>query len=367
MDREKIIINTSIKGIVVNIILVTFKAIVGFLANSIAIILDAVNNLSDALSSIITIIGTKLASKKPDKKHPYGHGRIEYFSSIIIAIIVLFAGGTALKESVVKIIHPEDTNYSYVSLFIVFVAIFVKLFFGKYVEKTGKKVNSGSLIASGKDAIFDSVLSLSTFITAIISLIFHISLEGIVGVVIALFIIKSSIEILKETVNDLIGIRIDSELSKKVKESINTFDVVAGTYDLNINTYGPNRMIGSCHIEIPDNLTASDIHKLTNQISYKIYQEYGIILTVGVYASNTSDKISKSIKDELFRLASKYKHILQIHGFYVDKENDTVYFDIVMDFEEENPLIIRDEIINILQKKYPKYTYLGVIDADLSD
>ena len=184
MERNKTIIKTSIQGIIVNVILVIFKAEIGLIVNSIAIILDAVNNLSDALSSIITIIGTKLSSKRPDKKHPYGYGRIEYFSSVIIAVIVLVAGLTSLKESIEKIIHPEPAAYSVISLVIVIVAVFVKFFFGRYVKKQGEKLNSGSLVASGTDAISDSILSLSTFVAAIISMSFHISLEGYLGVII---------------------------------------------------------------------------------------------------------------------------------------------------------------------------------------
>ena len=155
MDRNKKIIKVSIFGIIVNVILAGFKALVGLLANSIAIILDAVNNLSDALSSIITIIGTKLSTKRPNKKHPFGYGRIEHFSSIIIAILVLFAGITSFKESLDKIINPEKAEYSIITLIIIVVAVFVKFFFGRYVKSEGEKLNSGSLVASGTDAISD--------------------------------------------------------------------------------------------------------------------------------------------------------------------------------------------------------------------
>ncbi len=156
-DRSKEIIKVSIKGILVNILLVVFKAIVGLLANSIAIILDAVNNLTDALSSIITIIGTKLAGKAADKKHPYGHGRIEYLTSTIIAVIVIAAGVLAGKESIIRIIHPDNTNYSYWSIIIIAVAVVVKFLLGRYFTAKGKKLNSGALKASGTDAIFDEV------------------------------------------------------------------------------------------------------------------------------------------------------------------------------------------------------------------
>ena len=200
MEREKIIIKTSVLGIVVNIILVIFKAIIGVIVNSIAIILDAVNNLTDAVSSIVTIIGTKLANKAPDKEHPFGHGRIEYFTSAIVSAIVLLAGITAIKESIEKIIHPDESNYSIISLVIIAVAVIVKFIFGRYVKSVGKKVNSQSLIASGQDAFMDSVLSFTTLVAAIINYIWHFSLEGYLGVIIGIVIIKSAIEMLKETV-----------------------------------------------------------------------------------------------------------------------------------------------------------------------
>lgn len=367
MNRDKIIIKTGILGIVVNIILVIFKATVGLIANSIAIILDAVNNLSDALSSIIAIIGTKLAAKKPDKKHPLGHGRIEYFASVIIAFIVLIAGVTALKESIEKTIHPVHAKYTIYSIIIVAVAVVVKFLFGRYVKKVGSSVNSKSLIAAGVDSMFDSVLSLSTLIAAIISILFSISLEGPLGIILSIIIIKSSIEILKETIDDMIGVRTDAELAKNLRKVINSFDSVYGTYDLNLNNYGPNKVIGSAHIEVPDNMTAKEIHKLTKNISYKVFEKFGIILTLGIYASNTSNKEGKAIKKELENIVKRHKHILQVHGFYFDKKEKSVYFDIIVDFEEENPNDLRDEIVNELKKKYNSYEYIVVLDADLSD
>ena len=367
MDRDKTIIKTSIKGIIVNIILVAFKAVIGLIVNSIAIILDAVNNLSDALSSIITIIGTKLAAKKPDKKHPYGHGRIEYLASVVIAVIVFVAGLTALKESVEKIINPEEANYTVVSLVIVAVAVVVKFIFGRYVKNIGTKVNSQSLVASGADAIFDSILSFSTLVAGIVSLVWHISLEGILGAIISIFILKSSIEILKETLNDIIGTRVDSDFSGKIKEKVNSFEDVEGCYDLILNNYGPNKIIGSIHVQVPDNLTARQIHALTNKISGSIYAEFGIILTIGIYASNTSDEQSKNIKIELEKIIEDYPEVLQMHGFYVDIENKLVSFDLIMDFKSEDISKIKEEVIEKLKSKYTEFEFNINIDADFSD
>ncbi len=367
MDREKIIVKTSVKGIAVNIILVIFKAIVGLIANSIAIILDAVNNFSDALSSIITIIGIKLAGKAPDKKHPYGHGRIEYFSSIIIGIIVLAAGLTALKESVEKIISPALATYSAASLIIVAVAVIVKFFFGRYVKKIGENINSGSLVASGSDAIFDSVLSFSSFVTALISIIFKISLEGIVGALISVIIIKSSIEMLKETIDTIIGLRVESELANKLKEIINSYDEVEGTYDLMLHNYGPTKIMGSVHIQVADNMTAKEIHILTRTIELKIFNELGIILTIGIYASNTSDEKINNIKKELESIIKNYPSILQFHGFYVDTNVNLISFDLIIDFDDKNPEQTKEAVIKEIKEKYPDYNYFAVIDTDFSD
>ena len=366
MDRNKQIIKTSILGIIVNIILVIFKGVIGLLVNSIAIILDAVNNLSDAMSSIITIIGTKLSNKRPNKKHRYGYGRIEYFSSVIIAIIVLFAGLTSFKESFDKILNPEAADYSVISLIIIIVAVFVKFFFGRYVKKQGEKLNSGSLIASGTDAISDSVLSFSTFVAAIISMFFHISLEGYLGVIISLIILKSALEILKDTINDMIGIRADSELTKKIKKTIRSYKEVIGAYDLTIHNYGPTKIIASVHIQIDDDLTARDIHRLTRQIEVEIYQKYGIILTIGIYASNEIGEY-KEIKSSIVKLIHQYKNIHEMHGFYVDEELKLISFDLIFTFDELEPNNKSEEITNKLKEKYPDYNFNIIIDTDISD
>ena len=367
MDRDKKIIKTSILGIVVNLILVAFKATVGFIANSIAIILDAVNNLTDALSSIITIIGTKLAGKEPDKKHPYGHGRIEYFASVIIAIIILIAGLTSFKESFEKLLNPETANYSVASLVIVAVAVVVKFVFGKYVKNVGEKINSQSLIASGTDAFMDSILSFSTLVAAIISFIWHISLEGYLGIIISIIIIKSSIEILRESLSILIGDRADPELTNKIKEKINSFKEVEGTYDLTLHSYGPSTIIGSVHIQVDDNMTAKEIHKLSRMIQMSINSEFGIILTIGIYAANTSEGEFSNIKKDLDEIITKYEEIIQLHGFYVDTDTNLISFDLIINFKCDNPKQTRDNVVKEIKEKYPKYNYIAIIDNDYSE
>lgn len=363
MTRQEKIVKTSIIGIVVNLILVAFKATIGILVNSIAITLDAVNNLTDALSSIITIIGTKLAGKAPDKDHPYGYGRIEYFSSVIIAAIVLWAGITALMESWPKIFNPDVTSYTTVSLIIIAVAVIVKFLLGRYVKGVGEKINSQALVASGSDAFFDAVLSLSTLVAAVISIFYHISLEGILGVIISFVIIKASIDMLRETLDSMIGARVDSELARQIKDSICEVNGVYGAYDLTLHNYGPESMQGSVHVEIDDNMTAKDIHALTRNITLKVYKEFSIALTVGIYARN--DEYSE-IRDELNRIAGEYEEVIEIHGFYVDKTSNIATFDIIIDFDADRNRI-KEEILSKIKAKYPQFKYIIIDDYDVSD
>ena len=367
MNREKIIIRTSVQGIIVNLFLVIFKAIAGFLAGSIAVVLDALNNLTDMLSSVITIIGTILAGRSPDREHPYGHGRIEYVTALAVGLIILAAGAASLVEAVPKIFAPEVPDYSIITIAVVAVAVLVKFFFGQYVKNTGKKVNSSSLTASGLDAIFDAGISFGTLVGIFISLIWQISLDGIIGTIIAVFIIKASIEILHDGWLDIIGRRVDSELSKNIKSAICKFPHVSGAYDLTLHNYGPTEVIGSVHVQVPDQMTAQEIHKLTREIIYKIYTDFHVILTVGIYAENTSSKTNQSIKNTLSEIIKSYPEILQMHGFYVDDENKLVAFDLIIEHQQKDKNRIKNQVVRKLRAKFPDYKYLVTLDVDISD
>ena len=367
MERGRKIIQISILGIVVNLILVGFKAVVGAVTGSIAILMDAVNNLSDALSSVITIIGTKLAGRAPDKKHPYGYGKIEHVTSITIAVLVLLAGLTSFKESFEKIFHPEAASYTTVSLVIIIVAVLVKFLLGRYVKTAGKKYNSESLVASGTDAVFDSVISLSTFAAAIVSMLWKMSIEGYLGVVIAVIILKAGIEILMDSLSGIIGARVESELSVKLKDHISEYPNVLGAYDLVLHRYGPEHIIGSVHVELPDEMNAREIHSLTRNITEDVYLNYNIILTVGIYASNTANGMFAEMKDKLSKLTAEYPEILQMHGFYVDTEKMLVSFDLIIDFKVENKAEIRNQIIEKMKQFYPEYEFIVILDSDFSD
>jgi len=366
-NREKTIVKTSVIGIITNILLVGFKMFVGLMSNSIAVILDAVNNLSDALSSVVTIIGAKLGAKKPDKKHPLGHGRIEYLSSMIVAALVLYAGITSFVESIKKIISPEEADYSVVSIVIISVAIIVKLFLGLYVKRQGKNVNSGALIASGSDALFDAVLSSSVLASAIIYLIFGISLEAYVGVIISGFIIKAGIEIMIETLNDIIGKREDPEMIKELKRIICEEEAVRGAYDITLFDYGPNKHYGSAHIELPDTMNVDAVDRITRTIQANVFQKTGVILTgIGVYSFNTSDDEAAQMRNEIQKKVLSHDWALQMHGFYADQEKKMIRFDVVVSFDVDKTKAI-EELNGEIKAMYPDYEATIVPDADVSD
>ncbi|MCR4695536.1 MAG: cation diffusion facilitator family transporter [Pseudobutyrivibrio sp.] len=367
VDRNKIIVQTSVIGILANIFLAAFKAMVGLLSNSIAVILDAVNNLSDALSSVITIVGTKLASKLPDRKHPMGYGRLEYLSALFVGAIVLYAGITSLVESIKKIIHPLTANYNTAGLIIIAVAILVKLVLGRYVKSKGEQVNSGALIASGADASFDAILSASVLASAIIYLIWGVSLEAFVGAIISIIIIKSGIEMATDTVDDILGHREDRELTLKIKHLIVEEPEIRGAYDLILNDYGPNKHLASVHLELPDTMTVEEVDLLTRRIQAKVYKETGVVLTgVGVYSFNTKNDEVAEIRNKVQHIVLSHDWALQLHGFYADINEKSIRFDVVLSFDipaEEGTSILHKELI----KEFPDYSIQIAADVDVTD
>lgn len=366
--REKIIVRTSLIGIAGNLLLAGFKAAIGLLSGSIAIILDAVNNLSDALASVITIVGTKLARKKPDKKHPLGYGRIEYLSAMFISLLVLYAGVTSLVESVKKIIEPTVPEYTTPGLIIIGAAVLVKIVIGRYFRGVGEKVKSDSLINSGQDATLDSVISASTLVAAIVFIEKGISLEAWLGAIISLVIIKAGIDMMRETLSRILGERPDPELSGNIKMTVSSFPEVLGAYDLVLHNYGPDLMVGSIHMEIPDTMTAGEIDRLTRDVERKVLLEDGVILAaVGVYAVDTRDERTAMIREDIRQVVMESEYILQMHGFYIDDKEKEIVFDMVISYSVPDRNSEYDRILGILQEKYPDYRFMITLDNDLSN
>lgn len=364
-SRETTIVRTSIIGILVNVLLAAFKAAIGLITHSIAVTLDAVNNLSDALSSVITIVGTKLAGKLPDKKHPLGYGRIEYLSAMIVSALVLYAGITSLVESIKSIISPEKPDYSVVSLIIVGSAVVAKLLLGTYVKRTGKRVNSASLEASGSDAMFDSIISASVLLCALIYIAFGLSLEAYAGVVISIVIIRSGVEMLRDTLDDILGKRYDPEELQAIKNTIAEDPDVCGVYDLILHAYGPDRNVGSVHVEVRDEMTATEIDKMERRISKNVYEKHKLPLaSISIYAMNTSTEETKAIRAKVNEIVMGFEGVLQTHGFRADPEERTITMDIILDFDVKDRKAVFENIRAALQKAFPDYTLQLTLDID---
>ncbi len=366
--RSAVIVKTSVIGIVTNAFLAAFKAAVGLMTNSIAIVMDAVNNISDAASSLITIIGAKLAGKEPDKKHPFGHGRAEYLSAMLISVIVLYAGLTSLIESVKKIITPETPDYTAVSLIIVGVAVVVKIVLGRYVKGVGKRVRSDSLVNSGEDATLDAIISASTLVAAAIFLLFHVSLEAWLGAIISLMIIKSGIEMLRETLSRLLGEQGDLELAAAIKQTVTSFPDVQGAYDLVLNNYGPDSFLGSIHIEVPDTYSADQLDQLLRKITMEVGKKHHVLLTaIGVYSVNTRDPEAVELREKVRGLVRSEPYAIQMHGFFANFEEKTLRCDVVISFDAPNRNEVFQRVVEKVQKALPDYHLEMIMDTDFAE
>lgn len=367
MNRSAQIIRTSIIGIVANVLLAAFKAAVGILSSSVAIVMDAVNNLSDALSSVITIVGTKLAQRPADHDHPFGFGRVEYFSAIIIAVIVLSAGITSLIESVKKIFDPTEPEYTTVTLAVIVVAIIVKLVLGQYVKHKGEQLRSDALIASGSDALFDAVITLSTLVSAGIMLLWNVSLDGILGALISVVIIKAGIEMLASPLNELLGSRISPIFISEIKKEVLEFEDVHGVYDIILHNYGPDVFIGSLHINVYDTMTAHDIHGLTRRISTQLFEQHGIIATVGVYALATGDNRRTELQQKVMQTLAAHRDIVQVHGFYYSEADRMLSVDVVPDISVHDDAALVRQLTEEVQPIVPSAQVVIVIDHNYSE
>lgn len=359
--RQQEIVNTGYVGICTNVLVAAGKAIIGLVSGSMAVLLDAVNNVADVLSSIITIIGVKLAGLPADDKHPFGYGRIEYFTAVIVAVLIIIAGVTSLIESIGGILKPGDLEFSVIGLIILSTTVAIKYFLGVYTKRKGKALSSDALISSGEECMFDCIVSLATIVSAIVMILTDLNIDAWLAAIIACLIIKAGVEMLMSPVNELLGKANDQELTNAIKQKVNGINGVRGTYDVLIHNYGPEQNLGALHVEVDDTLTASDLHVITRNIQTMMRHEFGMFVTVGFYAHNSDD--SDAAKEEA-RIREHVTHmdgVLGMHGFYVNHSDKILSFDIVYSFKIHQPLTLRQEILDWLSTDYPGYDiYIGL-------
>ncbi len=367
IGREKAIANTSIVGIIVNLLLAGMKGAVGVISNSVAITMDAVNSLTDAVSSAVTLVGTKLSTHPPTKNHPFGFGRIEYMTALIVSIVILYAGVSAMLESVEHIIEPSDTDYPIIVLIVLALAVVIKLSLGGYMIAMGKKTGSTALSGSGKDSMYDAFLTLSVLISAIIFIFFGVSIDAYVGVVISLFILKTGVEIMIGSFGDMFGRRSDSDVTKRIKDIVRSEPGVSGAYDLIINNYGPGRDYASIHVEVDSSMTAEEIDDLSRKLQIRVMEETKVALTaIGIYSVDNNDAETVAMKEKVKGIVMAHDWALEMHGFHLDRERMIIRFDVVLSFGVDRGEAL-ETLVNEVSKEIPDYKPAIILDVDLSD
>ena len=308
-----------------------------------------------------------MSERPADRKHPFGHGRIEYFSAIIIAVIVLSAGVTSLIESAKKIFYPTQLEYTTTTLVVIIVAIMVKLVLGRYVKSKGEQLCSDALIASGSDALFDAVITLATLVSAGIMLVWGVSLDGILGVLISIVIVKAGVEMLSSPVNELLGTSISAELTQQIKKEVSDFEGVHGVFDLILHNYGPQMKIGSLHINVYDTMSAHDIHGLTRKITMQMLRRHGIILTVGVYAVATGNNKNAELQAKVMQALKARKDIVQVHGFFYSEDENMISVDVVPDISVHDEASFLCQLSHDIQPLVPGIHLEIVVDHNYSE
>lgn len=366
-NRQQQIVRTGYWGIIVNVAVSVVKAIVGIIAGSMAIVLDAVNNITDALSSVITIVGVKLAGRPANDKHPFGYGRIEYFTAVVIAIIILLTGGILLIESIKDILHPKTLEYSIVGLCFVGGTIVVKYFLGLYTKRKGKELSSDSLTSSGIDSLSDCVVSLATLVSACLFFSFGWAVDSWLAAVISCVIIKAGFEMLISPINELLGVRNDHKLVANIKSKVNEIMGVRGTYDVVLHDYGPEQKIGALHVEVDDTMSAAEMHQLTRKIQQTINLDWGIYVTVGFYAHHPENSEAGKEEAQIRNYVMRYDGVVGMHGFYVNHDDKILSFDIVYSFKVKQPIALRTEIKNWVQQLYADYDINIALDRNYNE
>lgn len=363
-SREGIISATSGLGIVVNLIIAAVKVIIGLMSSSIAIVSEGVNNLADALTSVLTFVGTKLAAKHPDEKHPFGYGRVEYLTSLVIAVLILVTGIEMLKSSVELIIHPEELTISYISLVIVAVTAVIKFFLGAYTIRMGKKADSSALEAVGIECRNDSFISVITIVSAIFFLVTSKSIDAYVGVFTSLIIIRAGFEVLKDTISDILGRPGENELANTLYKEIRATEGIVNAADMMLHNYGPDRYSGSVNVEIDQKKTVGEIYQFLHKLQLRIMHEHNVVMVFGIYAVDNDHNEVRELRKIINKYVVSKEHVKSYHAVYMEPDTDRIYCDLVVDYELTDWDALGQEFKAYLGGYYPGKEIMLTIETE---
>ncbi len=331
-SRDDVISVTSGLGIAVNLIIAAAKVVVGLLASSVAILSEGVNNAADALTSVLTLVGSKLAGKHPDEKHPFGYGRIEYLTGLVIAVLILVTGFELLTGSIRLIFEPEELSITVLSLIVVAVSAVIKFALGVYTIAMGKKTASHALEAVGIEGRNDSFISILTIVSAVIFLVFHISIDAWVGIFTSVIVIKAGVEVLRDTVSELLGRPGEKELAEKLYAEVRSTDGTLNAADMMLHNYGPDAYSGSVNVEIDHEKTVGEIYEFLHKLQLRIMREHHVVMVFGIYAVDKDREEMKELHKKIGAFAASHEHIKSYHALYLDPDSDRIYCDLVVDY-----------------------------------
>lgn len=368
--REAYGVMSSVAGLIVNFILFLIEIIIGFSINSIAVIADSFHNLSDVTASIITLLGFKLSGKPADSKHPFGHGRIEYLSALMVAALILMVGYEFIRSSILRIANPAEVKFSLVSFLIIIVAVPLKAWLSHFNKSIGKRIDSSALKAAGADAFNDVLILSGIILSLVVSEVFHIDIDGYVGVAVALMIIFFGFSIMKETIDSLLGQMPDPKLVERLKSLTLSYDLITGVHDIVVHNYGPGRSMASLHVEVPSDMPVMAIHDVIDRAEKEISEELNIFVVMHMDPVNVDSAEITKIKEEIESILNKFPEISSFHDFRVvgEGEHKNLIFDIVIPFslkislEEQD--VLKQKIEDEIKKTHPGYNVIITKDRE---
>ena len=338
----------SVVGVICNIILCLTKIIIGYLISSISVMSDGFNNLSDAASSVISFIGTKVSVRPADKEHPFGHGRAEYISAFIVAFLVVQVGITCFTNAIKKIFSPEEVIYNKYIIYILIASVLVKLWLAFFNRKIGKEINSNVMKAVSVDAFGDSIITISTIISIVIGYYTKIVIDGYMGLVISVFVIISGVKIAKETMEPLLGEAIDKDIYTSIIDKIEKYEGVIGVHDLILHNYGPSKAMATVHVEFPSDVSLPTAHEVVDKIEKDILEELNIPLVIHVDPVDTKDKEYDEIRKSVILIVKSIEEKASIHDLRLVREYGQIriIFDMILpfDYNEEESKVVKSRI-----------------------
>lgn len=354
-SRDGMIAVASGIGIIVNLLIAAVKILIGLAASSIAIISEGANNATDALSSVLTLIGTKVAGKHPDRNHPFGYRRIEYLTGLVVSVLILVTGIEMLISSVKLVFEPEPLSVSFVSIGIIAVSAVIKFFVGVYMIRMGKKTGSSALEAVGIEGRNDSFASVISIVSALIFLFFDVSLDAYAGILISALIVKAGCGVLKETLSELIGRAGEKELADKLYKEIRKTDGIIGAADMMLHNYGPDTWSGSVNLEIDHKKNIGEVYQFLRELQLRLMREYSVVMVFGIYGVDNDNPGIKAIRTEITSFIKQKEHLKSFHALYLEPKSNTLYCDFVVDYELQDWDGLRKEFAAYMMERWPQY------------